>query len=84
MGQLNRLHDIGHGTLVTGALLAVIVFLVGACNFIADPAKGVVRAWTVIQRMALYFRNEFSGKTELLYHRGQGVGERTGTNHLSV
>ena len=88
LGQLNRTHDTDYGMLMAGTVLAVIplliVFLTGARKFIADPAKGVVRRLPVIQRMALYFRNEFSGKTELLYHRGQGVGERTGTDHLSV
>jgi cellobiose transport system permease protein len=47
LGQLNRTHDTDYGMLMAGTVLAVIplliVFLIGARNFIADLAKGAVR-----------------------------------------
>ncbi|WP_196777567.1 hypothetical protein [Lentzea aerocolonigenes] len=44
LGQLNRAHDTDYGMLMAGTVLPLlIVFLIGARNFIADPAKGAVR-----------------------------------------
>lgn len=47
LGQLNRTHDTDYSMVMAGTLLAVIplliVFLIGARNFIADLAKGAVR-----------------------------------------
>ncbi|WP_211337653.1 hypothetical protein [Lentzea atacamensis] len=47
LGQLNLTHDTDYGMLIAGTVPAVIplliVFLVGARNFIADLATGAVR-----------------------------------------
>lgn len=54
LSQFNRVLVAGTALAVTSPL---IVFLVGARNFTANLAKGFARDWTVIKRMALYFRN---------------------------